>query len=191
MFRKGQKVLSVVLVVLLLAMAATGVWILSAAGGTEGTSPYLLVLGTVVEGTEPSSMLQNRIDTAYAYLTAHPEVICIVSGFQSKGADITEAACMHRELVGMGIDPDRIWVEDQATNTYENLTRTLALIEEKTGERPDCLGILSSEFHLLRASIFADKLGVPAFTVPAQTTDLPTLIYYFTREIFAVWSCLF
>ncbi len=191
MFRKGLKILAGVAAVLLLAMAITGGLIISACGGSAGESPYLLVLGTVVEGTEPSAMLRDRILGAYDYLTAHPEVICIVSGYKSASAEISEAECMQRELVALGIDPERIWMEDQATSTYENLTCTLKLIEEKTGQKPEMLGILSSEFHLYRAGLLARELGVPAFTIPAKTTDLPTLIYYFLRETVVLWTCIF
>ena len=189
MFKKHPvfMVIGILLAVLVLAMFVTGCIIMSAASGTEGQSQYLLVLGTTVEGSNPSSMLLDRINAAYDYLTAHPEVICIVSGYKNN-ADISEAQCMFNVLTKMGIDPERIWMEDQASSTYENLTYTLALIEEKTGTMPETLGILSSEFHLLRASMFADELGISAFTVPAKTSDLPTFLSYFLREIVVVWA---
>ena len=147
---------------------------------------YLLLLGTTVNGTEPSPMLQDRINAAYSYLTAHPEVICIVSGYQNN-ADISEAQCMYNELTKLGISPDRIWLEDQASSTIENFNFSLALIEEKTGSRPDWITVLSSEFHLLRSSIFARECGVNAVYIGAETTDFPTFAYYFLREIFLVW----
>lgn len=188
MFKKHPvlSVIGILLILLILAMAVTGWVILSAGQGTAGSSPYLLVLGTTVEGTEPSSMLRDRINAAYDYLTTHPEVTCIVSGYQNN-ADISEAQCMFNELTEMGIDPSRIWMEDQASSTYENLTFTLALIEEKTGTAPEALGVVSSEFHLLRASMFANELAIDIFTIPAVTTDLPTFLSYFLREIVLVW----
>ena len=181
------RVLVVILAVSLLAFSATGIVIMSQADGTEGEFAYLLVLGTAVEGTEPSSMLRDRIDAAYAYLLEHPDVICIVSGYQSGNGEISEAACMYRELVELGIEPERIWMEPQASSTVENLDFSLALIEEKTGSCPETLGILSSEFHLLRAQMFAKEQGVDAVMLPAKTSHKGTFVKYFIREIIMVW----
>ena len=175
------------LVVLLLAMVITGILIMNPNRTQPAIQPkYLLVLGTTVNGTEPSPMLQDRINAAYEYLTADPEVIAIVSGYKNN-AEISEAECMFRELTEMGIAPSRIWMEPKASSTIENFSFTLDLIEEKTGSRPNWLAVLSSEFHLLRASMFAAEQNIHIITVGAQTTDFPTFLYYFIREIFLVW----
>ncbi len=189
MRRKHPVLLAIALVLLaiVLAFVITGIVILANAGGSEGEFPYLLVLGTVVNGTEPSSMLRDRIEATYTYLTEHPDVICIVSGYQSGSGEITEAECMYRELVKMGIDGNRIWMEPNASSTLENVEFSLALIEEKTGNRPETLGILSSEFHLLRAEMFTKEQGVKAVMLPAKTSNTGTFISYFLREIIMVW----
>ncbi len=189
MFKKHPvlTITAAILVLILLAFAVTGAVIMANAAGTPGEFQYLVVLGTTVEGTEPSPMLRDRINAAYDYLTAHPDVTCIVTGYQSGNGQISEAECMYNELTKMGISPDRVWMEPNAASTLENLDFSLALIEEKTGARPARIGILSSEFHLLRASMFADEYGIEAATVPAKTTDLPTFLYWFTREIIMVW----
>lgn len=191
MFKKHPilSIICIFLSVLILAMVVTGVMILNHGNTVPGILPqYLLVLGTTVEGTEPSPMLRDRINAAYDYLTANPEVICIVSGYQSGDGLISEAECMFNELVGMGIDPSRIWMEPNASSTVENFEFSLNLIEEKTGSRPDWLGVLSSEFHLLRASMIAADQNIRVITVGAETTDLPTFLFYFLREIVVVWS---
>ena len=189
MFKKhpALSVIALILAAVILAFAVTGCIIMSAAAGTPGAFRYLLVLGTTVEGTEPSPMLRDRINAAYDYLTTHPEVVCVVTGYKSGSGLISEAVCMFNELTEMGIDPGRILVEQQASSTLENLEFSLDLIEETTGTRPDTVGILSSEFHLLRAGMFAEEYGVRYFTVPAKTTDFPSFLYWFTREIIMVW----
>lgn len=189
MFKKHPvlTVIAAILALFLLAFAVTGALIMNAAVGTPGEFQYLVVLGTTVEGTEPSPMLRDRINAAYDYLTANPGVTCIVSGYQSGNGEISEAECMYSELTAMGIDPDRVWMEPNASSTLENLDFSLALIGEKTGTCPERIGILSSEFHLLRASIFADEYGIDAATIPAETTDLPTFLFWFAREIVMVW----
>ena len=152
--------LLVLLCVVVLAFSITGVVIMHGATADKGEFQYLLVLGTVVEGTEPSAMLSDRIQGAYDYLTAHPDTICIVSGGKGDEVNLSEAECMYNELVEMGIDPARILMEDRATSTVENFQFSLALIEEETGVRPETLGVLSSEFHLFRARMFARQEGI-------------------------------
>lgn len=194
MFRKHpvRTVLLLILSALVLTFVITGAVILSAASGTSGAFQYLLVLGNTVEGTEPSSILRDRINAAYDYLIAHPDVICIVSGYRSGKGEISEAACMFRELTEMGIPEDRIWMEPNASSTLENLDFSLSLIQEKTGTRPDTIGILSSEFHLFRAAHYADEYGIHAVTVPARTSDFGGFLFWFAREILVVLAtCIF
>ena len=179
--------LLILLAVVLLAFVITGAVILGASEADEGEFQYLLVLGTVVDGDEPSPMLSDRIRGAYDYLTAHPDVICIVSGGKGDDVNLSEAECMYNELVEMGIAPERILMEDRATSTVENFRFSLTLIEEETGIRPETLGVLSSEFHLFRARMFAREEGVTPIAIPAKTTDPGMFTSYFLREIAMVW----
>ena len=94
---------------------------------------------------------------------------------------------MYRELVNLGIDPKRIWIEDEATSTWENMKFTLDLIEAETGIRPEKLGVLSSESHLFRASLFAKACDVEFVGIPAKTSRLPQAINHFMREVAGVW----
>ncbi len=167
--------------------AFTGWRILRKVQGTKGSFSWLLVLGTHVRGTEPTSMLRDRIEAAAAYLKAHPDTQCIVSGCLGRKSEITEAECLYRELTALGIAESRIHRETQAGSTMENLTFAMALIEKLTGCRPEKIGILSSEYHLLRAQMCARKQGVIPVLLPAKTSNKPTLILYFFREILAVW----
>ena len=148
---------------------------------------YVVVLGAGVNGTRPSLSLQERLDAAYEYLIAYPDAVCVVSGGQGNGEDITEAQCMYNELTAMGIEADRIWMEEQATNTQENIRFSLNVIEEKTGTRPDRIGLISSEYHLYRAGLFARSENITANGIPAKTSWVTLRINYFLREIVAVW----
>ena len=156
-------------------------------GSTQQRCSYIVVLGAGVNGTNPSMILRDRIDAAYAYLTENPNVICIASGGQGPNEDISEAQCIFDRLTALGIDPHRSWLEDKYTSTSENLKLTLDLMEEKIGTRPEQLGILSSEFHLFRAGLFAKDQGITAVGIPAQTSWVSLRINYFLREIVGVW----
>lgn len=156
-------------------------------GDADEPAQYLLVLGAKVNENGPSLTLKNRIDAAYDYLTAHPGTIAILSGGQGSDEPITEAQCMFDELTAMGIAPDRLWMEGNSTNTWENLKFTLSLIEEKTGTKPQKIALLSSEFHLYRAGLFAGRFGLETVGVPAKTSLFFLKVNYFIREAAAVW----
>lgn len=176
------------LVIGLIVVGITEAIIINASfGDPDEHCDYMVVLGAKVRDDGPSVSLQNRIDAAYEYMVAHPDAIAIVSGGQGPDEPMTEAQCMYDQLTAMGIDPGRIWMEDQATSTWENMNFALNLIEEKTGTRPETLGVLSSEYHLFRASLFAKACDVDFVGIPARTTRLSQMINHFMREVAGVW----
>ena len=180
--------LTLILAVFFIAVAITwGIIAHSARGTEEPESEYLVVLGAGVHGTVPSRSLRERLDAAYGYLTEHPDAVAIVSGGQGPGEEITEAKCMYDYLTSHGIDPDRVWMEDEATNTLENLRFSLDIIGEKHNIRPEKIAIVSSEYHLHRAGIFAGWLELEAELVPARTEIFLLRWNYSLREVFAVW----
>lgn len=181
-------ILSIALCAGLLAAAVTGGFVINGSFGSPETScRYLIVLGAGVHGTTPSLSLRERLNAAADYLQANPRTVCIVSGGQGPGEDITEAACMADYLAQKGIEPERIWQEDKSTSTEENIAFSLDLIEARTGSRPDTAGVLSSEYHLFRAGLIARDQGLTAVGIPARTTWLSLRLNYFMREIAAVW----
>lgn len=181
--------LNICICVILILATITGTLIVNAGFGEAFRSnDYIVVLGAAVHGTTPSLSLNNRINAAYEYLVAHPDTICVVSGGKGEGEDISEAQCMYNELVSRGISGERIWLEDQATSTQENLKNSLDLIERRTGQRPGEIGVVTSEYHLYRAGLVAKDEGVVANGIPATTTWLSLRLNYFLREIVAVWK---
>lgn len=186
-----RTVLSGILCVGILIFAVTEAIILSASTGDPDTQcEYIIVLGAKVDGTSPAMSLQSRIDAAYDYLSAHPDTVAILSGGQGEDEGISEAQCMFNYLTDMGIPADRLWLEDQSTSTWENLNFSLAVIESETGSRPEKIGILSSEYHLYRAGLFAKECGFEAVGIPAHTGQFSIRINYFLREVAGVWHYL-
>ena len=185
------RIVTVCLIVGILIVGITEALVIKASFGTPHDSvDYLLVLGAKVRVTGPSASLWDRIYGAEAYLKSHPNTIAIVSGGQGDDEPWPEAGAMYSELVNLGIEPERIWIEDKATSTWENINFALDLIEEKTGSRPDTLGILSSEYHLFRASLFAKECGIGFVGVPARTSRMGQTINHFMREVAGVWHFL-
>ena len=183
------KIICILLILGFLAAAVTAGFIVRAAhpGELPGCD-YVVVLGAGVRGTVPSLSLRERVNAAYDYLTANPQAIAVLSGGQGPGEDITEAACIYRELTDMGIDPTRLLMEDKATSTIENLRFSLDLLEAETGARPGKIAIVSSEYHIFRSCLFAKSLGLEAVGVPARTAWFTLRLNYYLREIVAVWK---
>ena len=177
----------VVLILVLLAVLLTGTAILFRGFGQKGPFTYMIVLGTTVEGTEPSPMLADRIEAAAKHMENHPDVIAIVTGGKADEKNISEAQCMYNGLTKLGIDPDRIILEDKATSTMENFRFSLELLEKELGRVPRNIGVLSSEFHLLRARLIAKSYGLDVATIPARTSNTEGFFKYFVREIFVIW----
>ena len=183
--------ISTILCIGLIVVGVTEFFILRASfGQPKETCDYVVVLGAKVRETGPSASLWDRIYGAQDYLEAHPDVIAVLSGGQGADEPMTEAKAMYEKLVELGIDEDRLWIEDQATSTWENLNFSLNLIEEKTGTRPEKIGIVSSEYHLFRASLFADACNVESVGIPAQTSRFSQKINHFMREVAGVWHYL-
>lgn len=188
MVKLTRRIFTVCLCIGLLVVGVTEVIIIEASfGDPDQTCEYMLVLGAKVRADGPSVSLQNRIDKAYEYLVEHPQVIAVLSGGQGPDEHMTEAQCMFEELVAMGIDPQRLLLEDRATSTWENFQFSLDLIEKTTGVRPTKLGVLSSEYHMFRSSLFADAFGVEFVGIPAHTTRVSQMINHFMREVAGVW----
>ena len=189
--KRLRRLFTLLLAVGLLVVGVTEYFIIRASrGDPDAQVEYMVVLGAKVREDGPSASLWDRIYAAADYMQAHPEVICVVSGGQGPDEHQTEASAMFDELVKLGIDPSRIWQEDRATSTWENLNFSLNLIEEKTGARPEKIGVVSSEYHLFRASLFAKANDVDFVGIPAATSRLSQKINHFMREVAGVWHYL-
>jgi vancomycin permeability regulator SanA len=144
----------------------------------------IIVLGCKVKGTRPSLMLKRRLDTAYDYLIANPNVLAIVSGGKGSDEQISEAQCMRDYLVSKGIPESRIVMEDSSTSTYENFKYSKDILEER-GLPTDSITVVTDGYHQLRASMIAKQLDFKTYSISAKTSWylVPT---YFIREWFGV-----
>ena len=184
----ATRIFSVCLILGIIVYAATeAVIIYYSFGSPDRETDYLLVLGAKVNENGPSVSLWDRIYAAHDYMETHPDVIAVVSGGQGKDEPMTEALCMYQNLVRLGIDPERILMEDKATSTWENLHFSLDLLQNKFGQRPTELAVLSSEYHLFRASLFTKACQVDFIGIPAHTSRLSQMVNHFLREAAGVW----
>ena len=159
----------------------------SARTDPEPERDYLIVLGAAVYGDQPSLTLIRRLEGAADYLARYPDSLAIVSGGMGKGETVTEAQAMYDWLVSAGVDPARVLMEPKAASTEENLRFSFELIRERGDEPSGNVAIVSSAYHLYRAKLMAEKLGVAdAAGVAAPWGYFFVMLNYFIREAFGV-----
>lgn len=158
-------------------------------GKTAEEPEYLLILGNTVHGEEPSEILKTRIKAAAEYLNAHPSVTAIpCGGIVQKDQTKAEAEVIAERLIEAGISPERIIKEDQSQTTRANFRNAKKIIEEQTGGKEAKIGILSSECHLLRASLIAKSIGVPIMAAIPAPSPKDKIVGAYIREFFVFSS---
>ena len=148
----------------------------------------VVVLGCKVNGEAPSRMLKSRLDCAADYLLENPTARCVVSGGQGEKEVVTEAQVMFEYLMGKGISPERIYMEEQSTNTAETIQFSHMIFEKEA--LGDTVVIVTDGFHQFRAALLARQEGLKPYAVSAPTVWylLPT---YYVRELFALMNQIF
>lgn len=158
------------------------VLIISFGNQTAGEGDYAIILGAKVNGTRPSLSLKARLDVAVTYLNQYPDCKVIVSGGQGVDEGISEAQCMSEYLMEHGILAERILLEDQSTNTQENLEFSKKFCDIEN----DRIVIISNDFHIFRSGLIAKKMGyqkVSGQSAPSLWYLIPT---NYVREFIAV-----
>lgn len=150
----------------------------------EDATVIILGCGVNSDGT-PSAIMQNRVEAALEYLKNHPDVPVIVSGGKRGSAPVSEAESMKQELMQNGIEEERIYCEDQSRTTAENLRFSTMVIKENLLSQNAV--IVTSEFHLARACLYAKRNGLNAAPVSA-VTPWYALPAYVLRETYAVFN---
>ena len=182
----GKVVLSsiagIAIVIILLAITETSC-ILNACMKAPAENATAVVLGCRVYGERASMSLVERLEAAYDYLKEHPNAMCVVSGGQGSGENISEAECMYRWLVDKGIDASRIYKEDKSTSTEENIAFSKEVIQ-KNGLNEHIV-IVTSEYHTYRAGVIAKENGLSFGSAPGHTAIwlFPT---FYVRELYAI-----
>ena len=142
----------------------------------------VIILGAKVKGkpAKPSSVLQERLDTAIQYLQDNPKATVIVSGGKGSDENESEVRVMARYLVNHGIPSKKIIAEDDSTNTMENLMN--ASHKTKLGKTV----VVSNDFHIYRAKLLAKRLGIKNSHGLAAPTPPSAKTISYAREILAL-----
>ena len=185
--KKGKIVLNSVFTVLCIGIICFSVTLgsmLSATRTDAENENTVIVLGCAVHGTTPSYTLKSRINATYDYMISNPDSIAVLSGGQGNGEQITEAQCMYNILTEKGIESSRLYLEENSTNTNENIAFSKQIIEEN--DLSTDIAVVSSDYHLKRATMICKKNGfdnVHRISAPSTYFDKPT---FYLRDLLGV-----
>ena len=190
---KAARVLRIAAILVLLVgfgcfMAAETPVFLGSRSDESTSADYVIVMGAGINGDIPSLSLQSRLNAAYDWLLKNPDGTAILSGGQGSGENLTEAQCMYDWLTARGVSPERLLLEDRATNTYENIKYSLELLAARGVSSPEEIAIVSSDYHLCRIRMIAEHFGFDALCQSARTPYLSLYINCAIREAFALWE---
>ncbi|MCL2058937.1 MAG: YdcF family protein [Oscillospiraceae bacterium] len=156
--------------------------------GAAPPTPEIIILGAHVSEDGLSATLHSRLTAGLAHANANPEARVIVSGGQGLDEPVSEAAAMRDYLVSQGLSADRILMEDNSHNTFENLINTLELLT--VGDEPYPVTIVTSEFHIFRTAMLARRVGLEPHFVAARTPR-SILLSSYSREFFGLIKSYF
>ena len=146
----------------------------------------VVILGAGVNGTVPSLSLEVRLEAALDYLADKPDVPIVVTGAQGPHEEITEARCMADWLTDHGVDAGRIVLEEQATDTSENIAFSKALLAERGVDAAASVAVVTSDYHLCRAARLWGTPGMVPVAAHMPAAFWPLTANYYIREAFAM-----
>ena len=148
-------------------------------GNLSGEPDFLLILGCRVKGDTPDEMLRLRAEAAAKFLNEHKNVRAICcGGIVHEDQTKSEAQAIKEILLQNGIESGRIFLEDKSQTTFENFVNAKKLIDSLKPEKEPVIAFISSEFHLMRASVIASLVGVKASSVPAPSPKKGRALFY-------------
>lgn len=155
----------------------------------DGQEKVMIVLGAGLRKDKPSTLLRSRLDKAYEYAEAHPDMLVITSGGQGRDEWIPEGQAMREYLIAKGLDPSRVIAENASTSTEENFAFSLDLMRQYGYDETTAIVYVSNAFHCYRAgcyarrTVFDDYASLPASTpwrsvLPCYLREALALAYY-------------
>lgn len=140
----------------------------------------VIVLGAGLDGYNVGKTLKSRLDKAIEYYKLNEDANIIVSGGQEEDELISEAEAMYRYLIENGVEKEKIIKEDKATTILENIIYSKEVLKNLNHEGEKVL-IVTNEFHITRAMIIANLLGVKNEGLSSET-PLKIRVNYLIRE---------
>ncbi len=151
-----------------------------------GQEKVLVVLGAGLRRDKPSTLLRYRLDKAYDYAMAHPDVFVVTSGGQGRDEWVPEGQAMRDYLIEKGLPPERVVAENASTSTEENFSLSLGLLRQYGFDENTPIVYVSNAFHCYRAGCYAKRAGFTQVTSLPSTTPWRSVLPCYLREALAL-----
>ncbi|WP_284335807.1 YdcF family protein [Comamonas sp. NoAH] len=149
----------------------------------------IVVLGSGTLNGHPRPALAARLETAAELAKLQPHALVAVCGGVDWGEKESEAEVMARYLNERhGIALERLVLEKESTSTELNLKLSRPLLAERGVAADAPVAVVSSDFHLLRASRIAQQQQLSSVYPVAAPTPLMIRFNAWLREYFATIS---
>jgi len=144
------------------------------------TNPdFMIILGSALNKNKMTKTLSNRLDKANEYYQLNKNIRVVVSGGTTKTNTISEARVMNDYLKKKGVNPSNILLEDKSTTTILNIENT---ISRYPSFKESKILVVSSSYHLLRASLILKKKGISNYELLIAHTPFPLLFNHLFFE---------
>ena len=142
-----------------------------------------IVFGAGIRNGLPSSMLQDRIASAVDLYKTGKVRKLLVSG-DNRTVDYNEPAVMRQAALRLGVPDADIVLDYAGRSTYETCYRARDIFGLSDAV------LVTQEFHLDRAMLICDVLGVQAIGFVADRHTYRALSWYEFREVAATINAL-
>jgi uncharacterized SAM-binding protein YcdF (DUF218 family) len=168
------------IVLLYLAFTFAQVWWASRQHSSASASA-IVVMGAAQWNGKPSPVLKDRLDHAAALYRAGRAGEIIVTGGKKPGDRMTQGITGYDYLVAHGIPAAHVKLENQGTNSYQELSAA-ANIMRSEHLAPTVL-LVSDPYHSFRITQIASEVGLTPHVSPDSVSST---WYSLARETAAV-----
>lgn len=156
------------------------------ANTADGREQVLIVLGAGLRKDQPSRLLRCRLEEAYEFAAAHPEVLVVTSGGQGRDEWMPEGQAMREYLIARGLEADQVIAECRSTSTEENFAFSLELLKARGLDETTPIAYATNAFHCYRAGRYAAMAGFTDVHALPAGIPLTSVAPCYLREALAV-----
>ncbi len=184
--RKGLwRALQIALAALLLWVIVLGVQVVHFGNqNTDVHADAAVVLGAAVYRNRPSPVFRERINHAIKLYQEGQVDALIFTGGLGGGDQITEGEAARQYALAAGVPDEDIHIEITSKNTYENLSNAQQIMAYQGFAT---VLVVSDPLHMRRAMLYAEDLGIDAYSSPTTTTRYQSFqpkFNFLAREVY-------
>lgn len=137
------------------------------ASNPDGRADVAIVLGAAVWDDKPSPVFAARIDYAVTLFKEGRVKGIIFTGSRAEGDRLSESRAAKEYALAKGVPESATYCEETSTSTKGNLVNAKGILH-RLGMRKAL--IVSDPYHLLRAGMIADQVGIDHELSPTPTS---------------------